>query len=145
MPLTRIIWELSCRQAFGVKYVLSFKRLIVWPKKVLLKSTSSPLYNQSHTTKILCRTSGVNFTIILLAAFAPTDFWHMTKSMQRKRGAFLLVVCTSDVRPDFVVKSESHLLRQMLCASIFALCAKGLAKLTPSSNAHNSTLTLQFC
>ena len=66
-------------------------------KKVLLKSTSSPLYNQFHLTKILCRTSGVNFTIILSAAFAPTDFWHMTKSVQHKILAQLLVLGTSRV------------------------------------------------
>ena len=56
---------------------------------------------------------GVNFTIILWAAFAPVDlrptYWRTAQSVQRKSWADFLVLWTSRVGRSFVGETEQHL------------------------------------
>ena len=69
---------------------------------------------------------GVNFTIILWAAFAHVDllwtYWHMAQSIQHKSWTYLQVLCTSRVRCSFVVEIEQHLFApNAVCWRICAL------------------------
>ena len=70
------------------------------------------------------------------AAFTLTKLCHLVgachiESVCHKSWAKIINMCTSGVRRNFVGETKWHLLRQMMCSSVFVLCIKGLVKLTP--------------
>ena len=69
--------------------------------------------------------SGVNFTLILWATFAPVDlrptYWRTAQSVQRKSWADFLVLWTSRVGRSLIGETEQHLfvpntVRRCICA-----------------------------
>jgi len=87
--------------------------------------------------------SGVNFTNVLRAAFAPVDlhptYWRTVQRVQRRSWADFLVLWTRRVGHRFVGETEWCKRRT---TSAFALCASGLVKLTPGVNFINVLRTV---
>ncbi len=59
-----------------------------------------------------CDTSGVNFTNILLAAFAPVgscqSYWCTAQDVQHRSWAYFLAFCNGKVGHNYVGETEWH-------------------------------------
>jgi len=83
--------------------------------------------------------SGVNFTNVLRAAFAPVDlrptYWRTAQRVQSRSWADFLVLWTRKIGHRFVGETEW---RKRMTTSAFALCTSGLVKLTPDRQQINT-------